>query len=370
MGSAITAMHYCIPRRRLGNEELASRFGEKQLQSIVKMAGIRERRIVAPGETAADLAYWAASRLLDDRQISASEIDLLVFASQTGDYQLPATACVLHGRLGMTDQCAALDINLGCSSFPYGLSVVHGMITAGLARKALLLNAEAITTLIHPQDRGLIPLHGDGAAATLVEPCSERGIRGFLLGTLGEGYEHLIIPASGARCPRSAETKQEIADESGIVRTAENLHMNGPAIFHFSVYKVPEVVRRALDQMHLTIDDVDLVLLHQANKTMVDLIYKALKVPEEKRFYFLEEVGNMSGASSPVLLAEAWRQERVKPGTRTLVASFGVGLSWGVVVIDWPENLQRAVQGSVEPGESENDRPAFATPSEAPPSKL
>jgi 3-oxoacyl-[acyl-carrier-protein] synthase-3 len=353
MGSSITAMHYCLPQRRLTNAELSARFGEKQIQSIVKMAGIQERRVVAPGETAADLAYWAAKRLLEARNIAPGEIDLLVFASQTGDYQLPATACVLHGRLGMNDRCAAFDIGLGCSAFPYGLSVVHGMLTAGLAKKALLLNAEAITTLIHPQDRGLIPLHGDGAVATLVEPCENRGIRGFLLGTLGEGYEHLMIPASGARRPRSAETKQEITDESGIVRTAEHLHMNGPAIFHFSVYKVPEVIRAALEQMKLTIDDVDLVLLHQANKTMVDLIYKSLKVPEEKRFYFMETVGNTSGASSPLLLAEAWRQGRMKPGSRTLVASFGVGLSWGVVVIDWPENLAPAVQAEIEPGKIE-----------------
>src|SRR5262249_15780269 len=176
----------------------------------------------------------------------------------------------------------------------YGLSVVHGMITAGLARKALLLNAEALTTVIHPLDRGLVPLHGDGAAATLVEPTDERGVRGFLLGTQGTASEHLMIPASGARLPRSLETKREITDESGIVRTAEHLHMNGPAIFHFSVYKVPEVIRSALDRMQLTLDDVDLVLLHQANKTMVDLIYKTLKVPEEKRFYFMEDVGNTS----------------------------------------------------------------------------
>jgi len=351
MGSVITAMHYCVPRQRLTNDQLIARFGEKQVKSIVKMAGVRERRVVAAGETASDLAYWAAQRLLKDRGVAPEEIDLLVFASQTSDYQLPATACVLHGRLGLGEHCAAFDINLGCSSFPYGLAVVHGMVTAGLAQKALLLNADALTTVVHPLDRGLVPLHGDAAAATLVEPSNAGGIRAFLLGTQGEGFEHLMIPASGARCPRSADTRREITDESGIVRTAEHLHMNGPAVFHFSVYKVPEVIRQALDKMHLTVDDLDLVLLHQANRTMVDLIYKALEVPAEKRFYFMEEVGNASGASSPMLLAEAWRQGRVRPGSRTLLAAFGVGLSWGVVVIDWPADLRPAVAGSVELGE-------------------
>jgi 3-oxoacyl-[acyl-carrier-protein] synthase-3 len=313
---------------------------------------------VEPGQTAADLAFIAAQRLLQDRNIAAAEIDLIVFASQTGDYQLPATACTLHGRLGMSESCAAFDINLGCSSFPYALAVVHGMICSGLAQKALLINAEALTTVIHPMDRGLVPLHGDAGVATLVEAVDKGGIRGFLLGTQGAAYEHLIIPASGARLPRSAETKREVTDESGIVRSAEHLHMNGPAVFHFSVYKVPEVIHQALAKMGLTIADVDLVLLHQANKTMVDLIYKALKVPEEKRFYFLEDVGNASGASSPMLLAEAWRQGRIKPGSRTLVASFGVGLSWGIVVIEWPDPMAPAVQASVEIEEAVPSTPA------------
>jgi len=348
----ITGMHYCVPRYRLTNEELASRFDERQLRSIVKMAGISERRMVAPGETASDLAYWAAKRLLDDRKIDPKEIDLLIFASQTGDYQIPATACVMHGRLGLSEKCAAFDINLGCTSFPYSLSVAHSMLVSGVACKALILNADALTTVIHPKDRGLVPLHGDGAVATLLEPTSGKGgFLGFLLGTEGTGYQHLIMPASGARVPRTAETKIEIKDETGIIRTQEHLYMNGPAIFHFSVYKIPEIIREVLSRFKLTVADLDLILLHQANKTMVDLIYKALDVPAEKRFYFIETVGNTSGASSPMTLAEAWRQSRLQPGSRTLLAAFGVGLSWGITVIEWPEKLGPAVIGSIEPGE-------------------
>ena len=168
MNTIITGMHYCVPRRRLTNEELATRFDERQLKSIIKMAGIQERRVVSSGETASDLAYWAAKRLIEDRKIDPREIDLLIFASQTGDYQIPATACVMHGRLGLSEKCAAFDINLGCTSFPYALSVAHSMLMSGVARKALVLNAEALSTVIHPKDRGLVPLHGDGAVATLV----------------------------------------------------------------------------------------------------------------------------------------------------------------------------------------------------------
>jgi len=353
MNTVITGMHYCLPKKRLTNDELVSRFGERQIKSIVKMAGVQERRVVEAGETASDLAYLAAIRLLAGRGIDPKEIDLLIFASQTADYQIPATACVLHGRLGLDANCAAFDINLGCTSYPYSLSVAHSMILSGVAHKALVLNADALTTVIHPLDRGLVPLHGDGAAATLLEPASgSGGFVGFLLGTDGSGYQHLIIPASGARIRRTDESKQEIRDESGIIRTKEHLYMNGPAVFHFSIYKVPEVIKQALNRFNLTINDLDLVLLHQANKTMVDQIYRVLEVPPEKRFYFMEKVGNLSGASTPTLLAEAWRQNRLRPGTRTLLASFGVGLSWGVTVIEWPDDLKPAFTASIESEEA------------------
>ena len=345
-------MHYCVPTRRLTNAELAERFGEKQLQSIIKMAGIKERRVVAPGETAADLGYWAARRLLDERQIPPESVDLLIFASQTGDYQIPATACVLHQRLGLSQRCGAFDINLGCTSYPYTLAVAHGMITAGIVRRALLINADALTTVIHPKDRGLVPLHGDGAVATLLEPASgPEGFLGFKLGTDGTGYPHLMIPASGARTPRSEETRKEVVDESGITRTQEHLFMNGPAVFHFSVYKIPDVIKQALDEARLTVNDLDLVILHQANKMMVDLVYKSVGVPLEKRFYFMETVGNVSGASTPMALAEAWRQGRIRPGSRTLLASFGVGLSWGVTILQWPATIPPPVLAEVEPGQ-------------------
>ena len=355
MNTSITAMHYCVPKKRLTNKELAGRFGERHLKSVFKMAGIRERRIVSEGETASDLAYWAARRLINDRHLDTQEIDLLIFASQTGDYQIPATACVLHGRLGLSEQCAAFDIGMGCSSYPYSLSVAHSMVCAGVARKALVLVAEALTPTIHPSDRGLVPLFGDGAAATLIEPVAGRGgFAGFLLGTDGSGYQSIIVPASGARMPRTDETKKEIEEESGIVRTREHLHMDGPAIFFFSVYKIPNIIQLALDRFRLTLDDLDLLLLHQANKTMVDQIYRALKVPLEKRFYFMETIGNISGASTPILLAEAWRQGLVRAGEHVLLAAFGNGLSWGVTVIEWPEDVGSAVQGPIEPGDEKD----------------
>ncbi len=350
MNTAITAIHYCVPRQRLTHDELIERFGAQHMESILKMSGIRERRIVAPGETAADLAYWAARRLLDERQIDPASVDLLIFASQTGDYQVPATACVLHERLGLSQNCAAFDIGMGCSSYPYSLSVAHSMLVAGVARKALVLVAEALTPCIHPQDRALAPLFGDGAAATLLEPADgPGGFLGFLLGTDGSGYRSIIMPASGARMPRSAETRIEQTDETGIVRTQEHLHMDGPAVFFFSVQHIPKMIRLALERFQCTLDDVDLVLLHQANKTMVDQIYRVLKVPPEKRFYWMEELGNTSGTSTAILLAEAARQGKLQPGMRVLLAAFGNGLSWGVTAFEWSERTA-VIQAPIEPG--------------------
>ena len=349
MAAAITAIHYCLPPGRLTNDELAERFGAKQISSIVKMAGISERRIAPPGVTASDLAFVAAQRLLQSRGIAPAEIDLLVFVSQTGDYQIPATACVLHGRLGLGQHCAAFDINLGCSGYPYSLAVVDGLIGSGVAKKALLLNADALTQVIHPRDRGLVPLHGDGAVATLLEPAAPgEGLCGIHLGTDGTGAAHLMIPASGARKPRSEETKREMVDASGSVRTDEHLAMNGPAVFHFSVYKVPEMIRAGLTKFGVGIGEVDLVVLHQANKTMLELIYKSIGVPAEKKFFFMENVGNTSGASTPMALAEAVRQGRVAPGSLTLLASFGVGLYWGMALLRWPAGGIPPVTASVE----------------------
>ncbi|MDR3671930.1 MAG: ketoacyl-ACP synthase III [Holophaga sp.] len=349
MASSITGMHYCLPTRILGNAELEQRFGAPAIASIVKMAGVLERRVVEPGITASDLACCAAQRFLAARGIDPRELDLLIFASQTGDYQLPATACVLHARLGLAETCACFDLGLGCSAFPYAIRVASAMVEAGGLRKALVVNAEAITTLIHPLDRGLVPLHGDAAVVSLVEPCpAGSGILWAELGTDGTGFEHLIVPASGARLARSEATRQAVQDEAGCIRSQEHLHMNGPAVFHFSLHKVPEAIQAALAKHGMTLADFDLVLLHQANRTMVDMIYRILKVPEEKRFYFMEKVGNASGASTPMLLAEAWRQGRVKPGGRTLLAAFGVGLSWGILAVQWPAQLAPAPMEEVD----------------------
>ena len=332
----IKAMVYSLPEERLTNADLYSRFGEKAVRSISKMSGIIARRVAAPGQTAADLATCAAQQLLAEQDCDPQSIDLLIFTSQTADYQIPATACVLHERLGLRLNCACFDVNQGCSAFPYSLSIANGLLETGAADRALVLNADAITQVLYPQDRALVTLHGDAAVATLLDRSPGGGrLHGFHFGTDGTGWKHIVMPVSGARAKRTADTGREIVTETGSVTTAEHLQMNGPAVFHFTMITVPDAIRFALAKWNWTVEDCQLVLLHQANKTMVDMIYRDLKVPPEKRFYFMEQVGNAAGASSPMLLAEALRQGKVKPGDKLVLSGFGNGLSWSVAAIHW-----------------------------------
>jgi 3-oxoacyl-[acyl-carrier-protein] synthase-3 len=224
------------------------------------------------------------------------------------------------------------------------------MITAGTAKRALVLNGDAVSTLVNPLDRGLVTLHGDAATAALIEPSDRRkgGIEQIKICTDGSKYDRLIVPAGGARRPGSPETKIETEDEDGCIRNQEQIFMDGPAVFHFCVYKVTDFLKNFIAEMGLTIDDIDMVLLHQANKTMIDFIYRGIGAPPAKRFYCLEKLGNSGGASLPTLLAEAWRSGVIKPGSRTILCAFGAGLAWGAVSVKWPDDADAAVPGIVD----------------------
>ncbi|MBN1393478.1 MAG: ketoacyl-ACP synthase III [Pirellulales bacterium] len=350
--STIRAIAHALPATCLTYEELAKRFGEKQVASIFRMSGIRNRRVVASGQCASDLAAAAARRLFERAGVDPSGIDALIFVSQTPDHRTPATACKLQNDLGLPERCSTFDMTQACASFIFGLQVAHSMVVAETAHRVLLLNGDALSTLINPNDRGLATLHGDGAAATLVEPldAGAGGIEFFEVGVQGKDFDRLLVPAGGARLPSGPETRVEETDEAGCVRSKEQLFMDGPAIFHFVLYKIKDFLKELLQRRKLSIDDYDLVLFHQANKTMVDLLYKNLDVPAEKRYYYLEDVGNSSGASLPSLLAQAWREGKVAPGSRTLLCSFGGGLSWGAVSLRWPADADAAVEGEVDVG--------------------
>jgi 3-oxoacyl-[acyl-carrier-protein] synthase III len=348
--STIRAIAHALPTTTLSYEDLVARFGEKHVASIYRMSGIRDRRVVAPGQCASDLAMAAARRLIEHTRVDPSTIDALIFASQTPDYRIPATASKLQADLGLPENCSTFDINQACASFIFGLQVAHSMVVAQTARRVLLLNGDALSTLINPNDRGLVTLHGDAAAATLVEPsdAAAGGVEFIDVGTSGKDYDRLIVPAGGARLPYGPATSVEETDAAGCTRNQNQLFMDGPAIFHFALYKIKDFLKDVLQRRNLSIGDFGLVLFHQANKTMVDLLYKALNVPADKQYYCLEYVGNSSGASLPSLLAQAWRDGKVKAGSRTLMCSFGGGLSWGAFSLCWPAEADAAVPGDID----------------------
>jgi len=337
--TGILATTFTLPEETLTYEELGERFGSETMKKVMSGAGVRHRRIAPPDVCGSDLAYDAACRLLDYHQIDRETIDLLIFCTQTPDYFLPTTACVLHERLELKRECACFDINLGCSQYVYALSVAHSMISAGLASRALILTGDTMSRTLHPMDRSVIPLLGDGGSASLVGEVSEsQGFLGFELGTDGSGHEYLIVPAGGFRTPISEETAEEVTDADGNVRTQQNLYMNGAAIFHFAISVVPPTVHSLLEKLSLSMEDVDLFLFHQANKYMLDYLLRKLKIPAEKTHFFVEDIGNTSGSTVPIVLADAWRAGKIRPGDLVLMIGFGVGLSWAATVVRWPEN--------------------------------
>lgn len=337
--SSILAVEPELGAGGLTFEELENRFGPEAMQKVLSGAGIRNRRVAPPGVCGSDLAYNAAMRLFTKYSIDPESIDLLIFCTQSPDYWMPTTACLLHDRLKLQHKCAAFDINLGCSQYIYGLSVAHSMLVSGAASRALVLTGDTLTHSIHPLDRAVAPLMGDAGSATLVgEVEDQAGFMGFELGTDGAGSKYLMIPAGGSRQPCTPETAIEAMDSEGNVRSPQHLYMNGVAIFHFAISTVPRVVDALLTKLALNIGDIDLFLFHQANKYMIDYLLKKMKIPATKTHFYLEEVGNTSGSTIPLLLADACKAGKVTSGAKILAVGFGVGLSWGATVIQWPES--------------------------------
>jgi 3-oxoacyl-[acyl-carrier-protein] synthase III len=346
--SAILATNFTLPDEVLSYESLEERFGVDVMKKTFSGSGIRNRRIAPLDVTGSDMAYDAAGEMLDHFAIDRDTIDLLVYCTQSPDYLMPTTACILQDRLGLSKRCAAFDINLGCSQYIYGLSVAHSMIAAGVASRALVMTGDTMSRTLHPRDRSVVPLLGDGASATLLGSVPEgQGFLGFELGTDGSGHQYLMMPASGFRLPRSEHTAREVTDGEGNTRTQEHLFMNGAAIFHFAISVVPGTVLRLLDRHGFSVDDVDLFVFHQANRFMLDYLFKKMTIPLEKTHICMEEIGNTSGSTVPIALTDAWRAGKIRPGALVLMIAFGVGFSWGGTLVRWPEAALGVVPGEL-----------------------
>jgi 3-oxoacyl-[acyl-carrier-protein] synthase-3 len=334
VGARIRAIATHLPDRVLGNDELAALYPAWPADKILEKTGIRERHIAAPGETAADLAFMAARKLIDREPGLAQEVDFLILCTQAPDFILPTTACLLQERLGLRRDIGAIDLNLGCSGFVYGLSIAAGLIAAGAANHVLLLTADTYSKYIHDRDKSVRTLFGDAAAATLISRDASGHIGPFVFGTDGSGAGDLVVEAGGFRTPRSAETAIEQEDSAGNVRSRDQLYMHGANVMNFSLREVPRTYSKLLEQTGLSSDDVDHVVLHQANKFMLDALQRKLKLPAEKLPRRYEDVGNTVSSTIPFVLADLWKSGQMAPGTQIILIGFGVGLSWaGAAVV-------------------------------------
>jgi 3-oxoacyl-[acyl-carrier-protein] synthase-3 len=337
MNAHIAAIEYHLPRMLLTNEQLAAEFPEWSPKKIEEKTGIAERRVVSDGECASDLGLAAAKKLFNNGICTPGEIDYLLLCTQSPDYFLPTTACILQDRLGIPTRAGALDFNLGCSGYVYGLGLAKALIEAGQAANVLLVTAEAYSKFIHPKDKSVRTLFGDAGAATLVRgvPANEDMLGPFVYGTDGSGAANLIVPVGGMRRRAAPADEEALADEDGNLRTSANLYMNGPEIFTFTLRVVPKVVQELLARASKQPGDIELYVFHQANQYMLEHLRKKLRIPTEKFFLCMRNFGNTVSCTIPIALKEAAKEGRIQAGHLIMLVGFGVGYSWGATLVRW-----------------------------------
>ena len=314
-----------LPEKKLTNQDL-----EKMVDTsdawITERTGIKTRHIAAPDQATSDLAYEAAVRALADADTKPEELDLIIVATESPDYKYPSTACLLQTRLGAKN-AAGFDLSAGCSGFVYGLGIGSQSIVSGLYRKILLVGAETLSRITDWTDRNTCVLFGDGAGAAVLGRVEEGyGILSLDLGADGSGGRHLIQPAGGSRKPTTHET----------VDAHEHLiHMDGQDVFKFAARRMPYACRKVLQKAGMTIDDVALLVPHQANLRIIDNAIDRLKIDRDRVWINIDKHGNMSAACVPVCLTEAQEAGRLKKGDNVIMVAFGAGLTWAGALVKW-----------------------------------
>jgi len=332
MGAFIKAISYFLPDRVVTNEDLVKEFPEWDVEKVYSKVGVKERHLAAESETAGDLAEKAARKLFDEHQVSPSDIDFLLLCTQSPDYRLPSTACILQDRLGIPTSAGAFDYDLGCSGCIYGMAVAKGLIVAGMASNVLLLTAETYTKYLHPDDKSNRTIFGDGAAACLIS--KEKGlaeIGDFVFGTDGSGADNLMVKTQGARFPE--RTGLSTKDDDGHVNREDYLYMNGSAIFNFTLEQVPPMIKQLLEKSGLGKEDIDYFVFHQANKYMLSTLRKICGIPKDKFHIDLEHTGNTVSSTILISLKDSLEQGLIRPGMKVMACGFGVGLSYGGTIL-------------------------------------
>ena len=329
MKTYIKAVSYYLPEKVVANEELVKEFPEWSVDKIAEKVGIEKRHIAEEGETSADLAVKAAERLFAEEGVDRDSIDFILFCTQSPDYFLPTSACIIQDKLGIPTNAGALDFNLGCSGYVYGLSLAKGLLFGNIAKNVLLLTGETYSKFIHEKDKGNRTIFGDAGSATLVSTDGFGEIGNFSLGTDGKGAENLMVETGGMK--HRAPMNDLQFDESGNPQSSDHLFMNGTAIFNFTNKIVPALVKDILLKNELKQEEINLYAFHQANKFMLNYLRKKVKVEEEKFYYYLKDVGNTVSSTIPILLTEAKKENRLEGNV--MLAGFGVGYSWGGTIL-------------------------------------
>lgn len=327
----IKAISYYLPERVVTNEELVKEFPEWSVDKVAQKVGVDSRHVAASDETAGDMAEKAARKLFEEYDINPQSIDFLLLCTQSPDYFLPSTSCILQNRLGIPTTVGAFDYNLGCSGCIYGMAVAKGLIVAGIAKNVLLLTAETYNKYLHPSDKSNRSIFGDGAAACLISTEGFAEIGKFMLGTDGSGANNLIVRTGASRQRQSTGYFQE--DEEGHIWYDDYLYMNGGAIFNFTLDAVPSMIKKILEKNGLEMEQIDYYVFHQANKFILDTIRKVCALPKDKFHVNLTETGNTVSSTILISLKECVENQLIKSGDKVLISGFGVGLSWGGTVL-------------------------------------
>ncbi|CAN0527025.1 unnamed protein product [Ectocarpus sp. 12 AP-2014] len=326
MGSKIEQIEYYLPNKIVDSKLLSQQFRTFDVDNKI---GIKSRHVVVK-ETSLDLAYNAALKVL--KSVPKEGIDFLVLCTQTPEYILPTTACILQDKLGLRKNIGAFDFNLGCSGYIYGLAICNGLISSGVASNILFVTADTYTKYIHIKDKGNRSIFGDGATATLISKNSHDHLGGFELYTDGSGYDKLIIKNGGA----ANEYDSLAAEKSygdGNVFNDNCLYMNGPDIFNFTIKNIPNLIYSTLEKNKFSLEEIDFFIFHQANSFMLEYLRKKIKIDAKKFYINLENTGNTVSSTIPIALYDALDKKMIKKGDRVLLAGFGVGLSWGATLI-------------------------------------
>lgn len=302
---------YCLPDEVLTNAQLAEIYPEWTEEKILKKTGIASRHVTGEDEDALSLALAASQKLFAEEGANPARIDFILFCTQSPRYRLPSTACILQDKLGIPKTAGALDFDLGCSGFVYGLALAKGLVVGGMAKNVLLVTAETYTKYIGEMDKSTRTIFGDGAAATLIDSAAASQIGEFAFGTDGSGAEKLIL------------------------REGEHLFMDGPEIFNFTLDVVPKTLDEICAKNGVARDDIDLFVFHQANKFMLDTIRKVNGLPKDKFYIDLEDTGNTVSSTIPIALKRAMDKGRIRSGMKVMVMGFGVGLSWGGTILQY-----------------------------------